>query len=166
MRHSFSLKVLVQSMKKRQRKSNDYRAKRIERQLYGKYFERFASKNERSKWPARWEFDRSSPRSGQTLTVDRPLFWALYIEVFDFNIRQNIIIPKDSVDDLRQRPQSYLKKKKQNKTKNKKRWKLHVLKSKNSTRQKRQSSHVRQSNQTRVYIHTFLFYARSSRVIV
>ena len=37
--------------------------------------------------------------------------------------RQNIIILKDSVDDLQQRPQSYVKKK------NKKRWKLHVLKS-------------------------------------
>ena len=37
----------------------------------------FVSKNDRSKWPARWEFDRSSPRSGPTLSVDRPLFSAL-----------------------------------------------------------------------------------------
>ena len=38
----------------------------------------FVSKNDRSKWPARPEFDRSSPRSGRTLSVDRPLFAALY----------------------------------------------------------------------------------------
>ena len=37
----------------------------------------FASKNGWSKWLARREFDRSSPRSGRTLSVDRPLFWAL-----------------------------------------------------------------------------------------
>ena len=37
-----------------------YRAKRIKRQLYGKYYEmlKFASKNDRSKWQARREFDR------------------------------------------------------------------------------------------------------------
>ena len=37
----------------------------------------FVSKNDRSKWPARPEFDWSSPRSGRTLSVDRPLFSAL-----------------------------------------------------------------------------------------
>ena len=36
----------------------------------------FVSKNDRSKWPARAEFDRSSPRSGRTLSADRPLFAA------------------------------------------------------------------------------------------
>ena len=46
-----------------------YRAKRIKRQLYGKYYKMFASKNDRSKWPARREFDRSSPRSGRTLSA-------------------------------------------------------------------------------------------------
>ena len=39
----------------------------------------FVSKDDRSKWPARREFDRSSPRSGRTLSVDRPLFWALLL---------------------------------------------------------------------------------------
>ena len=38
----------------------------------------FLSKNYRSKWLARPEFDQSSPRSGQTLSVDWPLFSALY----------------------------------------------------------------------------------------
>ena len=88
MRHSFSLKVLVQSMKKRQRKKKwlqRYRAKHIKQQLYGKYYKRFASKNDQSKWPARWEFDQSSPRSGWTLSVDRPLFWAQYGD-FQVNI--------------------------------------------------------------------------------
>ena len=78
--HSFSLKVLVHSMKKEAKKKKwlqCYRAKRIKQQLYGKYFKRFASKNDWSKWPARWEFDRSSPRSGWTLFVDQPLLWAL-----------------------------------------------------------------------------------------
>ena len=37
----------------------------------------FASKNDWSKWTARQEFDWSSPWSGQTLSIDRPLFWAL-----------------------------------------------------------------------------------------
>ena len=39
----------------------------------------FVSKTDRSKWPGRWEFDRSSPRSGRTLSVDRPLFPALVL---------------------------------------------------------------------------------------
>ena len=39
----------------------------------------FVSKNDRSKWPARPEFNRSSPRSGWTLSVDRPLFSALLL---------------------------------------------------------------------------------------
>ena len=80
LRRSFSLKGLVQSSKKSQRKKKSlqhHRAKRIKRQLYGKYYKMFASKNDWSKWPARREFDRSSPRSGRTLSVDRPLFWAL-----------------------------------------------------------------------------------------
>ena len=51
-----------------------YRAKRIKRQLYGKYFKMFASKNDWSKLTARREFDRSSPRAGRTLSIDRPLF--------------------------------------------------------------------------------------------
>ena len=57
---SFSLKGLVQSSKKSQRKRKSlqrYRAKCIKRQLYGKYYKMFASKNDRSKWPARREFD-------------------------------------------------------------------------------------------------------------
>ena len=67
-----------QQKKPTKRKSlQRYRAKRIKRQLYGKYYKMFASKNDWSKWPARREFDRSSPRSGRTLSVDRPLFWAL-----------------------------------------------------------------------------------------
>ena len=37
----------------------------IMRQLYGKYYKMFASKNDRSKWRARREVDRSSPRSGR-----------------------------------------------------------------------------------------------------
>ena len=40
----------------------------------------FVSKNDRSKWPARLEFDRSSQRSGRTLSVDRPLFSAQWSE--------------------------------------------------------------------------------------
>ena len=67
--------------KKGKEKRNDYSVieqNALKPQLYGKYFKRFASKNDRSKWPARWEFDRSSPRSGRTLSVDRPLFWALW----------------------------------------------------------------------------------------
>ena len=35
------------------------------------------SKNDQPKWPAWPEFDRSSPRSGRTLSVDQPLFSAL-----------------------------------------------------------------------------------------
>ena len=58
-----------------------YRAKRIKRQLYGKYYKMFASKNDRSKRPARREFDRSSPWSGQTLSTDQPLFWSLYLNI-------------------------------------------------------------------------------------
>ena len=54
-----------------------HREKRIKRQLYGKYYKMFASKNDWSKWPARREFDPSSPRSGRTLSVDWLLFWAL-----------------------------------------------------------------------------------------
>ena len=80
LRHSFSLKGLVQSSKKSERKKKSlqrYRAKCIKRQLYGKYYKMFASKNDRSKWPTRREFDRSSPQSGRTLSVYRPLFWAL-----------------------------------------------------------------------------------------
>ena len=82
-RHSFSLKVLVQSSKKKnksQRKKKSlqhYRTKCIKWWLYGKYYKMFASKNDWLKWPARREFDRSNPRSGRTLSVDRPLFWAL-----------------------------------------------------------------------------------------
>ena len=45
------------------------------------------SKNGRSKWPARPEFDRSSPRSGQTLSVDRPLFAALLGKFHNTDIR-------------------------------------------------------------------------------
>ena len=76
----FSLKLLVQSSKKSQRKKKSlqhYRAKHIKRQLYGKYYKMFVSKNDPSKWPARLEYDRSSPRSGRTLSIDRLLFWAL-----------------------------------------------------------------------------------------
>ena len=76
----FPLKLLVQSGKKSQRKNKSiqhYRAQRIKRQLFGKYHKMFVSENDRSKWPARREFDWSSPRSGRTLSVDRPLFWAL-----------------------------------------------------------------------------------------
>ena len=50
MRHSFSLKVLVQSKKKGKEKRNDYSVieqNALKRQLYGKYFKRFASKNDR-----------------------------------------------------------------------------------------------------------------------
>ena len=81
LRRSFSLKGLVQSRKKSQRKNKllqCYRAKRIKRQLWGKYYKMFASNNDRSKWPARQEFDWSSPWSGRTLSVDRLLFWALW----------------------------------------------------------------------------------------
>ena len=88
LRHSFSLKGLVQSSKKSQRKRKSlqrYRAKCIKRQLYGKYYKMFASKNDRSKWPARRVFDWSSPWSGWTLSIDWPLFWALFcIEWFQF----------------------------------------------------------------------------------
>ena len=70
----------MQSSKKRQRKKKSlqrYRAlsdNRMENKV-------FVSKNDRSKWPARLEFDRSSPRSGRTLSVDRPLFAALCIKL-------------------------------------------------------------------------------------
>ena len=37
----------------------------------------FVSKNDQPKWPAWPEFDRSSLRSGRTLSVDQPLFSAL-----------------------------------------------------------------------------------------
>ena len=70
----------AKQQKKSQRKKKSlqrYREKHIKRQLYGKYYEMFASKNDWSKRPARREFDRSSPWSGRTLSVDRPLFWAL-----------------------------------------------------------------------------------------
>ena len=82
-RRSFSLKVLVQSSKKTKAKekrnhySINYRTKCIKWWLYGKYYKMFASKNDWLKWPARREFDRSNPRSGWTLSVDQPLFWAL-----------------------------------------------------------------------------------------
>ena len=42
----------------------------------------FISKNDRSKWPARWEFDGSSRRSGRTMSVDRLLFSALSLSMF------------------------------------------------------------------------------------
>ena len=42
----------------------------------------FISNNDRSKWPARWEFDGSSRRSGQTMSVDRLLFSALSLSMF------------------------------------------------------------------------------------
>ena len=73
---SFSWKGLVQSSKKRQRKKKSL-------QHYGALSDNcmenkmFVSKTDRSKWPARPEFDRSSLRSGRTLSVDWPLFSAL-----------------------------------------------------------------------------------------
>ena len=66
----FPLQPLMRSSKekKAKEKRSHYSviewAKRIKRQLM-------------EKWPARREFDRSSPRLGQTLSVDRPLFWTL-----------------------------------------------------------------------------------------
>ena len=88
LRHSFSLKGLVQSSKKSQRKRKSlkrYRAKCIKQRLHGKYYKMFASKNDRSKWPARREFDQTSPWSGWTLSIDWLLFWALFcIEWFQF----------------------------------------------------------------------------------
>ena len=82
LQHSFSFKVLVQISKKNksQRKKKSlqrYRTKCIKRRLYGKYYKMFASKNDRSKCSPRQEFDRSNPRSGRTLSIDWPLFWAL-----------------------------------------------------------------------------------------
>ena len=62
----------------------------IMRQLYGKYYKMFASKNDLSKWQARWEFDRSSPRSGWTLSVDWLLFWALHILDWVKNLQQSL----------------------------------------------------------------------------
>ena len=59
---SFPLKGLVQSSKNSQRKRKSlqhHRAKCIKWKLYGKYYKMSASKNYRSRWPARWEFDRS-----------------------------------------------------------------------------------------------------------
>ena len=76
----FSFKAFSTKQQKSQRKNKSiqrYRAQRIKRQLCGKYHKMFVSENDRSKWPARREFDWSSPRSGRTLSVDRPLFWAL-----------------------------------------------------------------------------------------
>ena len=74
-----------QKKPKKKKSLQHYRAKRIKRQLYGKYYKMFASKNDRSKWPARREFHWTSPRSGWTLSIDWPLFWALFcIEWFQF----------------------------------------------------------------------------------
>ena len=66
----------MQSSKKRQRKKKSLQRYRA---LSDNCMENkvFVSKNDRSKWPARPEFDRSSLRSGRTLSVDRPLFAAL-----------------------------------------------------------------------------------------
>ena len=71
----------AKQQKKSQRKKKSlqrYRGKRIKWQLYGKYYEMSISKNDRSKWPMRLEYDQTSPRSGRTLSIDRLLFWALH----------------------------------------------------------------------------------------
>ena len=68
----FFFKGLVQSSKKSQRKKKllqCYRAKRINWQLYGKYYKMFASKNDRSKPTARQEFDRPIPFLQQTRSL-------------------------------------------------------------------------------------------------
>ena len=48
----------------------------------------FVSKNDRSKWPVRPQFDRSSLQSGRTLSVDRPLFSALQYMYISFHSKQ------------------------------------------------------------------------------
>ena len=58
LRRSFSLKGLVQSSKKSQRKKKSlqrYRAKRIKRQLYGKYYAEMTGQNDRQDetWPVK-----------------------------------------------------------------------------------------------------------------
>ena len=39
-------------------------------------------KCDRSSWPERWKVDRSTPKSVRTLSVDRPLFWALTVTIY------------------------------------------------------------------------------------
>ena len=84
--HSFSVKVLVQSSKAKNPKKKSLQRYRVIR-IRDNYMENIMlkmllSKNDRSKWPARPEFDRSSPQSGRTLSIDRPLFWALTVMLF------------------------------------------------------------------------------------
>ena len=67
----FSAKQQKNKSQRKKKSLQRYRTKCIERQLYGKYYKMFASKNDWSKWAARREFDQSNPRSGRTL------FWAL-----------------------------------------------------------------------------------------
>ena len=76
MRYSFSYKGLVQSRKNAKEKKKSLQRYR---ELSDNCMENkmFVSKNDRSKWSARPEFDRSSPQSGRTSSVDRPLFSAL-----------------------------------------------------------------------------------------
>ena len=82
LRCSFCWNILVQSSKNAQKKEiiTGYSlAKRIKR--HWNVYKMFVSKNDRWKWPARREFDRSSPRSSRTFSVDLPLLSALLIKL-------------------------------------------------------------------------------------
>ena len=117
MRHSFSLKVLVQSMKKkkkeRQRKRNDDSV--IEQNpLSGNYMEyilkgshpKMTGQNDRQDESLTGQVHDQAGHCPLTGRCFEPCTSKSSISIF----RQNIIILKDSVDDLQQRPQSYLKK--------------------------------------------------------
>ena len=76
--YCFALLHFITTKSQRKKKSlQRYRAKRIKGQLYGKYDKcshpKMTGQNERQDE----SLTRSSPRSCRTLSVDRPLLWAL-----------------------------------------------------------------------------------------
>ena len=104
--------------KKRQRKRNDYSV--IEQNaLSGNYMEyilkgshpKMTGQNDRQDESLTGQVHDQSRHCPLTGRCFEPCTSKSSISIF----RQNIIILKDSVDDLQQRPQSYLKKKKQKK---------------------------------------------------
>ena len=95
LQRSFFFKVFKafsakQQKKKAKVKRNHYSVIEQNAYIYGKYYKMFVSENDRSKWLVRREFDRSSPPSGWTLSVDRLLFWALQVKFFEeFKLQKN-----------------------------------------------------------------------------
>ena len=118
MRHSFSLKVLVQSMKKGKEKEmtteqNALSGNYMENILKGSH-PKMSGQNDRQDESLTGQVHDQAGHCPLTGRCFEPCTSKSSISIF----RQNIMILKDSVDDLQQRPQSYLKKK-QNKTKQK-----------------------------------------------